>query len=69
MRGIKLSSVASDILGVSGRQILAALVGGTSDAAVLAELARGRLRPKVAACVRRCAVIFVSITRSYLGNC
>jgi transposase len=47
--GIKLSSVASDILGVSGRQILAALVGGTSDAAVLAELARGRLRPKVAA--------------------
>jgi hypothetical protein len=33
------------------------VVGGTSDPAVLADLARGRLRPKGAACVTRCAVI------------
>ena len=46
---IKLASVATDILGVSGRAILAALVGGTTDAAVLAELARGKLRAKLPA--------------------
>jgi transposase len=45
--GIKLSSVASDILGVSGRDMLNALVGGNRDPEVLAELARGRLRAKI----------------------
>ncbi len=45
--GIKLSSVASDILGRSGRDMLAALVKGTKDPDVLAELARGRLRAKI----------------------
>jgi transposase len=45
--GIKLSSVASNILGKSGRAMLAALAAGSTDPAVLAELARGRLRPKV----------------------
>jgi len=44
--GIKLSSVATDILGATGRQILAALAGGNTDAQQLAELARGRLRAK-----------------------
>jgi transposase len=44
---IKLSSVATDILGKSGREILQALVGGTSDSAALAQLARGRLREKL----------------------
>ncbi len=39
-----LSSVATDILGTSGRDILEALVGGTTDAAALAQLACGRLR-------------------------
>jgi transposase len=43
---IKLSSVASDVLGVSGRAMLAAVIGGTEDAAALAQLARGRLREK-----------------------
>lgn len=43
---IKLASVASDVLGVSGRAILTALVAGTTDAAALADLARGRLRDK-----------------------
>jgi transposase len=47
--GIKLSSVASDILGVSGRAMLEALVGGQADPEVLAELARGRLRAKLPA--------------------
>lgn len=44
--GIKLSSVATDNLGASGRQILAALVAGNTDPQALAELARGRLRGK-----------------------
>jgi transposase len=45
--GIKLSVVASDILGVSGRAMLGALIDGERDAEVLADLARGRLRPKI----------------------
>ena len=44
---IKLASVATDILGKSGRDMLLALVSGTSDAAALAQLARGRLREKL----------------------
>lgn len=43
---IKLASVASDVLGVSGRLMLEALVGGETDAQLMAELARGRLRQK-----------------------
>lgn len=45
--GVKLSSVATDILGVSGRAMLRALVEGTRDPEVLAELARGQLRRKI----------------------
>jgi transposase len=45
--GIKLDSVASDILGVSGRAMLSALVAGERDPEVLAEMAKGRLRKKV----------------------
>jgi transposase len=44
---IKLASVATDILGKSGRDMLEALVGGASDGALLAQLARGRLREKL----------------------
>jgi transposase len=44
---IKLSVVASDIFGVSGRQMLAALVAGQRDPQVLAHYARGRMRGKV----------------------
>ncbi len=43
---VKLGSVATDILGVSGRAMLAALVRGETDAAALAGLAKGRLRKK-----------------------
>ena len=44
---IKLASVATDILGKSGRDILEALVAGTTDETALAQLARGRLRDKL----------------------
>ena len=44
---IKLGAVATDILGKSGRDMLDALLGGEQDPAVLAELARGKLRAKL----------------------
>jgi len=46
---IKLGSVATDVLGVSGRDMLRALVAGERDASKLAELARRRLRAKIPA--------------------
>jgi transposase len=47
--GIKLDCVASDILGASGRAMLDALVAGTTDPEILAELAKGKLRAKLPA--------------------
>jgi transposase len=47
--GIKLSSVASDITGVSGRAMLEALIAGDSDPAAMADMARRRLRDKIPA--------------------
>jgi transposase len=47
--GIKLDCVASDLLGKSGRAMLDALVAGTTDPVVLADLARGQLRKKIPA--------------------
>jgi transposase len=44
---MKLASVATDIMGVSGRAILAALVEGRADPATMAELAKRRLRSKI----------------------
>jgi transposase len=44
---IKLSSVATNILGVSGREMIEALQRGDDDPEQLAELARGRLRAKL----------------------
>ena len=44
---IKLAAVATDVLGKSGRQILERLVGGATDAAALAQVAKGRLRQKL----------------------
>ena len=43
---IKLSSVARDVVGVSGRAMLEALVSGADDPQALAELAKGKLRQK-----------------------
>jgi transposase len=45
--GIKLGSVASEVLGVSGRAMLAALVAGERDPETLAQLAKGLLRKKL----------------------
>jgi transposase len=45
--GIKLSAVASDIMGVSGRAMLEALIAGDRDPARMAELAKRRLRSKI----------------------
>ncbi|MCX4097495.1 IS110 family transposase [Nocardia sp. alder85J] len=47
--GIKLSAVVSDIMGVSGRAMLDALIAGSDDPATIAGLARGRMRSKVPA--------------------
>jgi len=47
--GIKLASVATDILGVSGRAMLEALVHGPTDPEVLADLARSKRRAKLPA--------------------
>ena len=44
---IKLSSVASDIMGVSARAMLAEIVAGQTDAELMADLARGRMRSKI----------------------
>jgi len=45
--GIKLASVCSDPLGISGRAMLAALLKGEATPAQIAQLARGRLRAKI----------------------
>lgn len=45
--GIKLGSVASHVMGVSGRAMLRALIAGERDPEVLAELAKGKLRNKI----------------------
>src|SRR5271167_2615385 len=47
--GIKLDCVATNILGKSGRDMLDALVSGTTNPEILAELARGKLRKKIPA--------------------
>jgi transposase len=44
---IKLSSVASNIFGVSGRQMLAAMLAGQRDPQILAGMAHGRMRRKI----------------------
>jgi len=44
---VKLGDVATDIMGLSSRQMLAALAGGETDAAAMAQLAQGRLRDKL----------------------
>jgi transposase len=49
---IKLAAVATDVMGVSGRQMIEAMIGGQSDPAVLASMAKGQLQRKHAALVR-----------------
>jgi len=45
--GIKPATYATDVMGVSGRAMMAALVAGQSDSAALADLAKGRMRTKI----------------------
>ncbi len=47
--GIKLASVATDVLGVSGRAMIEGIIDGTDDPVILADLAKGRLRKKIPA--------------------
>ena len=47
--GIKLTSVASKVLTQSGRAMIEALIAGEQDPAVVAELAKGKMRPKIPA--------------------
>lgn len=47
--GIKLTSVASKVLTQSGRAMVEAMIRGEHDGAVLAELAKGKMRPKIPA--------------------
>lgn len=49
---VKLGAVASKTLTASGRQMIEALIGGERDPATLAELAKGRMRPKIPELVR-----------------
>ncbi len=44
---IKLSSVVTDVMGVSARAMLTEIVAGQTDAELMAELARGRMRSKI----------------------
>ncbi len=50
--GIKLSSVAADLTGVSSRAMLEALIDGQRDPTVLADMAKRRLRSKIPALVQ-----------------
>lgn len=65
--GIKLDCVATDILGKSGRAMLDALVSGTSDPQVLAELAQGKLRAKIPALREALAGRFEAHHRLVIG--
>ena len=64
---IKLSSVASDIMGVSARKILEALIGGREDPAALASLAKGRLKDKRAELEKALEGLFNRHTRFMLA--
>jgi transposase len=65
---LKLGSVASDILGASGRAMLAALVRGETDAPTLAGLAKGRLRRKQPALVAALTGQITPVQRELLGH-
>jgi transposase len=53
--GVKLTSVASGVLSQSGRAMLEALIAGERDPGRLAEMAKGRMRPKIPALVEALA--------------
>lgn len=65
---IKLGDVASDVVGASGRAMLTALVAGTADPAVVADLALGRLREKIPQLQRALAGQFGPHQRFLVGQ-
>jgi transposase len=65
--GIKLDCVAADVLGKSGRDMLDALVAGTSDPEVLADLARRQMRKKIPALREALAGHFDAHHRLWVG--
>jgi transposase len=65
---IKLGSVASNVLGVSGREMLQKIVAGVEDPEELAGLARGRLKDKREALVRALRGVIGSHQRLLLGE-
>jgi hypothetical protein len=60
----KLSVVASDIFGVSGREVMAALIAGERDPNTLAEMAGGRCEPRPPAWWKRSSDGSATTTRS-----
>jgi len=65
---LKLASVATDILGVSGRATLAAVVRGETDATLLTALVKGRLRRKQEQLVAALTGRITSVQRTLLGQ-
>ena len=66
---IKLSVVAADIFGVSGRAMMAALIAGERDPKALAQLARARARPRSASLEEAFTGTSITTTRSCLPRC
>jgi transposase len=65
---IKLSAVASNVVGVSGRAMLEALISGVEDPKILADLAKGRLRGKLPALEEALQGLMESHQRSMLES-
>jgi transposase len=65
---IKLAAVATNIMGKSGREMLAGLVEGTIDPAALAQLAKGRLREKIPQLERALAGRFAAPQRFLIAQ-
>jgi transposase len=66
--GIKLTSVACRVLTQSGRAMIEALIAGERDGARLAELAKGKLRPKVPALTGHFGSHHAVVCRRILGH-
>ena len=66
---IKLGSVASNVLGVSGRKMIEALMAGEKDVVVLAELAQRKLRGKIPELQRALEGELTSITAFCCASC
>jgi len=66
---VKLSSVISDIVGVSGRRMLRAIVAGETDAVMLSQLGDPKLRASQEPCKRVCKASSPSIIVSCWRDC